>query len=155
MYRSHVCTREFQGPSIIPVLHYHHHDCTSDLLFAKTRCAANGHPLRTLYSACTTLQVRSRRRPVADARKNYSSTRFSGAAYSKIDAPTDKVIGTIPVGQRVGGLAITRDGKKLYAANGNSNDVSVIDTATSTVVATVKAGDGPVGHRDRRFVKSA
>ena len=56
-----------------------------------------------------------------------------------------QVITTIPVGERVWGLAITLDGKKLYAANGISNDVSVIDTATNAVVATVKAGDGPWG----------
>jgi YVTN family beta-propeller protein len=74
-----------RGVQSNPGLHHPHHDCTSGLLFAKTR------------------------------------------------------------NQRVWGLAITRDGKKLYAANGVSNDVSVIDTATNAVVATVKAGDGPWG----------
>ncbi|MBD0327337.1 MAG: hypothetical protein ICV68_12945 [Pyrinomonadaceae bacterium] len=43
------------------------------------------------------------------------------------------------------GLAITPDGKKVYTANGLSNDVSVINTATDEVVATIKAGDGPWG----------
>jgi YVTN family beta-propeller protein len=40
-------------------------------------------------------------------------------------------------------LAITPDGNKIYAVNGLSNDVSVIDTKTDEVVTTVKAGDGP------------
>ncbi|HEU4769839.1 MAG TPA: hypothetical protein VFS77_20910 [Pyrinomonadaceae bacterium] len=62
---------------------------------------------------------------------------------SVIDARTDKLIATIPVGQRVWGLALTRDGKKLYAANGLSNTVSVIDTATNSVVATGRCLKSP------------
>ncbi|MBA3956681.1 MAG: hypothetical protein H0X58_08475, partial [Acidimicrobiia bacterium] len=34
---------------------------------------------------------------------------------------------------------------RAYVANSSSDDVSVIDTATDTVVATVDVGDGPVG----------
>jgi len=37
------------------------------------------------------------------------------------------------------------DGRKLYTANGLSNDVTVVDTVTNKVVATIKAGDGPWG----------
>jgi YVTN family beta-propeller protein len=33
----------------------------------------------------------------------------------------------------------------LYTANGPSNDVSVIDTVSMSVVATVKAGEKPWG----------
>jgi YVTN family beta-propeller protein len=55
------------------------------------------------------------------------------------------VVGNVPVGKRPWNLALTADGKKLYVANGVSNDVSVIDTATLNVVATVRAGDGPWG----------
>jgi YVTN family beta-propeller protein len=33
----------------------------------------------------------------------------------------------------------------VYTANGLSNDVSVIDTSTLSVIATVKAGQGPWG----------
>ena len=51
----------------------------------------------------------------------------------------------IPVGQRPWGIALTPDGRKLYTANGVSNDVTVIDTGTNKVVATLKAGDGPWG----------
>jgi YVTN family beta-propeller protein len=50
-----------------------------------------------------------------------------------------------PVGQRPWGIAISPDGQKVYTANGLSNDVSVIDASTNTVVATIKAGDGPWG----------
>ena len=51
----------------------------------------------------------------------------------------------IPVGQRPWGIAISPDGRKLYTANGLSNDVSVIDTSTNKVIATIKVGDGPWG----------
>jgi YVTN family beta-propeller protein len=61
------------------------------------------------------------------------------------DAECFQVLATIPTGQRVWGLAVTPDGKKVYAANSLSNDVSVIDTATNRVVKTVKGGDGPWG----------
>jgi YVTN family beta-propeller protein len=69
-----------------------------------------------------------------------------------VDAHTHEVITTVPVGQRPWGIALTPDGKKLYAGNGLSNDVSVIDTATNQVIKTIKAGDGPWGiaiHRPR------
>jgi YVTN family beta-propeller protein len=40
---------------------------------------------------------------------------------------------------------MTPDGRKVYTANGLSNDISVIDTASNKVIATIRAGDGPWG----------
>ena len=62
-----------------------------------------------------------------------------------IDAATEKLTATLPVGKRPWGIAVTRDGKRLYTANGLSNDVSVIDTATLKVIATIPAGKGAWG----------
>ncbi|MGH7703099.1 MAG: beta-propeller fold lactonase family protein, partial [Gemmatimonadales bacterium] len=62
-----------------------------------------------------------------------------------IDAVTDKIIGSVKVGQRPWGIALTGDGKKLYTANGPSNDVSVVNTETLTVSATIPAGKIPWG----------
>ena len=42
-------------------------------------------------------------------------------------------------------MAITPDGTKAYVVNGNSGTVSVIDTATNTVGATVTVGTAPYG----------
>jgi YVTN family beta-propeller protein len=42
-------------------------------------------------------------------------------------------------------LAMTRDGSRIYTTNGASNNVSVIDTATHQVVATIEVGEGPWG----------
>ena len=52
----------------------------------------------------------------------------------------------IPVGTNPVGVAITPDGKHAYVANVNSNNVSVIDTATNTVVGTpIPVVNGPEG----------
>jgi YVTN family beta-propeller protein len=53
--------------------------------------------------------------------------------------PTNIVAGNviIPVGLDPAGIAVTSDGSKVYVANQGSSDVSVIDTATNKVTATV------------------
>jgi YVTN family beta-propeller protein len=62
-----------------------------------------------------------------------------------IDGEQLSLITLIPVGKRPWGIALSPDGRKIYTANGVSNDVSVIDTNTNQVIATIKAGDGPWG----------
>jgi YVTN family beta-propeller protein len=60
--------------------------------------------------------------------------------------PTPGVAGitaSIPVGRRPWGIALTPDGRKLYTANGVSNDVSVIDTSQGKVA--IRVGEGPWG----------
>ena len=52
------------------------------------------------------------------------------------------VVATIPVGSIPEGVAFTPDGTHAYVANQGSSSVSVIATATNTVVATVRV-DGP------------
>jgi len=42
-------------------------------------------------------------------------------------------------------MALTPDGSKLYTANGRSNSVSVIDTATFKTVKTIPVGGLPWG----------
>jgi YVTN family beta-propeller protein len=56
------------------------------------------------------------------------------------------VAGLSPFGNPIG-VAVTPDGKYVYVTNdvSTSSNVSVIDTATNTVVATVPVGSGPVG----------
>ncbi len=51
----------------------------------------------------------------------------------------------IPVGDRPRGIAISPDGREAYVANAGDNTVSVIDTATKAVVATIAVGDEPQG----------
>jgi YVTN family beta-propeller protein len=74
---------------------------------------------------------------------------------SVIDTTNDKVIDTIQVANLPIGVAITPDGRFAYVANnrgvsGSSDrvvpgNVSVIDTGTHAVVATIPIGNNPVG----------
>ncbi len=62
-----------------------------------------------------------------------------------IDAATNTVTTTIPVGSYPYGVAVNPKGTKVYVANGNSKTVSVIDAATNTVTATIPVGTFPYG----------
>jgi YVTN family beta-propeller protein len=59
-------------------------------------------------------------------------------AVSVIATATNSVgsisVGSISVGGFPDGVAVTPDSSKVYVTNGHSNDVSVIATATNTVV---------------------
>ena len=67
------------------------------------------------------------------------------ANVSVIDTATNRVVATVPVGQRPWNMALTPDGKKLYVANGRSNNVTVIDTASRTRLREVAVGKLPWG----------
>lgn len=68
-----------------------------------------------------------------------------------LDATTNTPLTYVPVGNFVTGLAVHPSGTFLYAANTNDDTVSVVDTATNSVVATVPVGPpgccyfGPTG----------
>jgi YVTN family beta-propeller protein len=49
------------------------------------------------------------------------------------------------VGGRPWGIALSPDGKYLFAANGTTNDVSVVDLAAGKEIKRIKAGTGPWG----------
>jgi YVTN family beta-propeller protein len=51
----------------------------------------------------------------------------------------------VEAGQRPWGIALSPDEKMLFTANGPSNDVSIVDLATNTVIRKIKAGDRPWG----------
>ena len=61
------------------------------------------------------------------------------------NADTPELLGTVKVGRRVWGIALTRDGSRLYTADGVSNTVSVVDTASLTVAETIEVGEAPWG----------
>jgi YVTN family beta-propeller protein len=62
-----------------------------------------------------------------------------------LNTADEKVAAAFEVGQRPWGLALSPDDKMLFTANGPSNDVSVIDLTTQTVVRKIKAGERPWG----------
>jgi len=51
----------------------------------------------------------------------------------------------VKVGRYPSGVAVTPNGKTAYVANSGSNNVSVIDTSTNIVTATVDVGISPNG----------
>ena len=62
-----------------------------------------------------------------------------------VDAKTYQPTKYLLVGQRVWQLAFSSDGTRLYATNGVSNDLSVIDTGSLRVIKSVPVGALPWG----------
>ena len=56
---------------------------------------------------------------------------------SKVNLVTLKVVKVIPAGLHPSGIAWDERGARLYVANGNGDDVTVIDTRSDSVVATI------------------
>ncbi len=75
-------------------------------------------------------------------RKAYVANTGSGTiSVITVNARNGHISGTpknIPVGTEPYGLAVTPNGKKLYVSNARSNSISVIDTATDTVIKTIE-----------------
>jgi YVTN family beta-propeller protein len=55
-------------------------------------------------------------------------------------------VATIPVGDNPTGVAVRPDGSRVYVTNNQSDGVSIIDTSTNQVVASIPPiGNGPWG----------
>ncbi len=61
------------------------------------------------------------------------------------DASTYVLKNTITVGMMPAELTFSADGTKAYVANGDDDNVSVINVVSKAVIATVTVGDNPVG----------
>jgi YVTN family beta-propeller protein len=85
-----------------------------------------------------------------DGKKVYV-TNLGDNTVSVISTATNAVIGSpIPVGVAPSGVAVTPDGSKVYVTNignldGTTSTVSVIGTATDTVIAIISVGSVPQG----------
>ena len=62
-----------------------------------------------------------------------------------VDATSDKVLKSIPVGRVPRGIVLSRNGDRLYVTNAWSDTVSVIDTMSLEVIETLSAGFEPSG----------
>lgn len=60
-----------------------------------------------------------------------------------VDTNTDKVVGTIPGGNPVHGIAIANDLGRGFTSNGMDNDVTVFDLKSLMVISKVKTGSNP------------
>jgi len=70
---------------------------------------------------------------------------YYGDKVSVIDAATNTVVATVPVGGGPEGVGVDLSSGRIYVANWSSDTVSVIDGATNSVIATVPVGSGPRG----------
>jgi YVTN family beta-propeller protein len=68
---------------------------------------------------------------------------YGDSTLSVIDAKTQKVTATLPVGQHAQAVAVDAAHNLVYVANVHGNSVTVIDGASNKVVATRKAGRNP------------
>src|SRR5207245_7249645 len=73
---------------------------------------------------------------------------------SVLDTATNTIVATVAVGASPSGVAVSPAGTRVYVANACGTDsgcnsfdglVSVIDTATNAIVATVPVGASPIG----------
>jgi len=71
--------------------------------------------------------------------------RRTAVLYRSNEAPGTIVIATVAVGTFPVAAAVNATGTRVYVTNALSNTVSVIDTFTNTVVATVPVGSFPEG----------
>ena len=60
-------------------------------------------------------------------------------------AGAPRLVAEVAVGTRPWGIALSLDGKRLYTANGPSNDVSIVDTSTLRVIGKIPVGRSPWG----------
>ena len=72
-------------------------------------------------------------------------TEGDGNLVTVISTATQAIAATIQVGMNPEEVAFTSDGAFAYVVNGNSGNVSIIDTNSFTVVNTVGAGSYPIG----------
>ena len=63
---------------------------------------------------------------------------------SLVDTMSLNVTGSVPVGQRPGGVAVDPPTNTAYVANYNGASVSVIDTSRRVVIGVVAVGNNPL-----------
>src|SRR5205807_3946101 len=77
-----------------------------------------------------------------------------GNTVGVLDTATGTITATVPVGYGPFGVAVNPEGTRVYVANAcdsrgacgdSAGTVSVIDTGSNTVTATVTVGNAPVG----------
>ena len=81
-----------------------------------------------------------------DETKLYVSNGRAGTI-SVLDTHSYELLDTIKVGPRPWGLGLSPDGKFLFAANGPSNDVSVVDLRNQPGGDAGQGGSESLGHR--------
>jgi YVTN family beta-propeller protein len=104
-----------------------------------------GHPVERVVQLDKDARPMSVKLDPQKKRVYVSTGRGGKVAVLDVSAPTPKLIQQVAVGTRPWGIALSADGTRLYTANGPSNDVSVVDTATLQVIKKIPVGKSPWG----------
>jgi YVTN family beta-propeller protein len=105
-------------------------------MLRKTTCLS---ALVLVGLACT--WARFARGEALPARAAYVAN-YDDGTVSVVSLDTRQVVATIGVGQSPQAVAVVPNGSRVYVTNWQSNSVSVIDTTSGTVVATITDGVG-------------
>lgn len=70
---------------------------------------------------------------------------FNDNAVAVVDTGTNRVVAAIPIPAGPHGLAISPDGRRVYASSDGASSLSVISTMTDRVVSTIEVGKSPHG----------
>lgn len=82
----------------------------------------------------------------ADGKRAYLTLNHATGTDALLVLDIATLVGTpIPIGKGPHHLAISPDGGRIYVVNRDSDNVSVIDTATNQVIDTIAVGDRPEG----------
>ncbi len=74
---------------------------------------------------------------------NFGSTPYAPSSVSVIDAGTQSVVGIIATGTGTNAVAAAPDGRRAYALNLTSYDITVIDLRTMTAITTIDPFEFP------------
>lgn len=80
-----------------------------------------------------------------DGKEIWTSQMVMSGKILVLDAVSLKTLKTIDAGDMPAEVTFSSDGKYAFAANGMSNNVTVLDVATKSVVKTLTVGMDPVG----------
>src|SRR5262245_39178631 len=94
-------------------------------------------PMRTLLSITAFVAC-----GLAEAGTAYVSNEGSGTV-TAIDVDTNKVTGTLRNAKRPRGIAIAKDGSRLYLSDQTANALVVVDLSKATTLATIALGSSP------------
>ena len=80
----------------------------------------------------------------AATKKRLSLAGLNRVVVVSADPQNPRILEQIDVGQRPNGISGNREGTRLFVVHEVSNDLKVIDTGSSSVLATVPVGRKPI-----------
>lgn len=99
-----------------------------------------------LVSACASrsrIAATSSAPPAATTSECAWVTSFGGEDVCGVEVPSGRSLGCVRTGQKPHGIAIARDGARVYVSNEGANTLSIVDAPERRVVTEIPVGDRP------------